>query len=391
MRKICFITTKSITIKAFLVDFANFLVLNFGFDVTFICSFDEELFSYCSENIHFIPVNMKRGVGFDGPVVIRRLKKIFKQQQFDIIQYATPNAAFYASIASRETRCKHRLYCQWGVRYMGFNHGIKRCVFKWIEKAICSNSTEIESESFSLYKFSIKEKLYPEKKASVIWNGSACGVDLDRFNIKKRKEWRIKKRKELGIPDDAFVFGYVGRLTKDKGINELIKAFLQIQKTNGNAFLLLCGSFDNRDSIEKPLKEWLLTSSRVLFIKWTDKVEEFFSVMDVFVSLSYREGFGLVVIEAAAMGVPSIVTDCPGQKDTIEENKDGWLVPVRNVEQVVEVMNSCLDQLDLVQSFGMEARKKVEEKYEQRQLFNQLAEHRIEIMEKDSLFDSEES
>ena len=380
MKRICFVTTVSLTIKSFLLDFAHYLTEKDDFDVTFICNTDLYLNSICSNRIHYIPVEMKRGVGLDGFKVIKQLERIFKREQFDIIQYSTPNAALYSSIAAKRAGCCNRLYCQWGIRYMGFDGRIKRQIFKTIEKITCSFSSIIESESFSLYDFSINEGLYSAEKASVIWNGSACGVSLLKYDLNKRQEWRNIKRKELGIPNNAIVFGFAGRFTRDKGLNECIEAFRTVNLNHSDVYLLLIGSFDNEGTIQEGLKKWALSSANVKLVDWTNKVEEYYGAMDVFVSLSYREGFGLVVIEAAAMELPGIVTDCPGQRDTIVENEDGWLVPVKNVDRVVSTMEYCINHLDEVHQYGKNARKHVVEKYEQRELFRQLTEHRNSIL-----------
>ena len=185
MKKICFVTTVSITIKSFLLQFKDYLVDN-DYDVTFICNTDESMYELCNERVHYIPVPMKRGVGLDGLSVINKLTKIFKENKFDIIQYSTPNAALYASIASKKADCANRLYCQWGIRYMGFDGGIKRMIFKQIEKIVCEKSSIIECESNSIYQFSVAEKLYPASKASVIWNGSAKGLNLEAYDISKK-------------------------------------------------------------------------------------------------------------------------------------------------------------------------------------------------------------
>ena len=375
MKKICFVTTVSITIKSFLLHFKDYLVKNCDYDVTFICNSDDSMKEFCEERVHYIPVSMKRGVGFDGLSVINKLTKIFREQQFDIIQYSTPNAALYASIAAKRAGCTNRLYCQWGIRYMGFESGLKRTIFKRIEKMTCDNSSIIECESNSLYNFSIKEKLYPVQKASVIWNGSACGVDLEKYKIENRNLWRTEVRSDLNIAEDAFVFGYVGRITRDKGANELLTAFKEVTKSK-KAYLLMIGTFDNENTIKSELREWAAKSPYVIFVDWTDKVEKYYSAMDVFCSLSYREGFGLVVIEAAAMALPGIVTDVPGQIDTIEPNVDGWLVPAKNVDKVITTISYCIDNQEEVRVLGKNARLHVEEKYEQKELFRRLAEHR---------------
>lgn len=374
MKKICFVTTISMTIKAFLLQFKDYLVDN-GYDVTFICNTDDSMYDLCNKHVHYIPVPMKRGIGFDGLHVIKKLTKIFKEGNFEIIQYSTPNASLYASIAAERAGCYNRLYCQWGIRYMGFNHGIKRMIFKQIEKIVCRKSSVIECESHSIYRFSINEKLYPASKASVIWNGSACGVDLNKYLIDKKEMWRQEIRSKLNISDDALVFGYVGRITRDKGANELFAAFKEVVKER-EAYLLMIGMFDEANTIETNLCKWAKESKNVIFVDWTDKVEKYYSAMDVFCSLSYREGFGLVVIEAAAMGLPGIVTNVPGQLDTIEPNFDGWLVPAKNVDKVVKTIKHCIDNPNKIKKYGLNARENVEKKYEQKELFKRLTEHR---------------
>ena len=374
MKKICFVTTVSITIKSFLLQFKDYLV-NKDYDVTFIYNTDESMYELCNNQVHYIPVPMKRGVGLDGLSAINKLTKIFRENKFDIIQYSTPNAALYASIAAKRAGCANRLYCQWGIRYMGFDGGIKRMVFKEIERIVCKKSSVIECESYSIHRFGIREKLYPASKALVIWNGSACGVDLNKYCIDKKAKWRKEIRAELKITENATVFGYVGRITRDKGANELLAAFREVVK-NKDAYLLMIGMFDDANTIQTDLRKWAEESKHVIFVNWTDEVEKYYSAMDVFCSLSYREGFGLVVIEAAAMGLPGIVTDVPGQEDTIEPNVDGWFVPAKNVDKVISTIEHCIDNPEEIRNYGYNARRHVEERYEQNELFNKLTEHR---------------
>ena len=134
----------------------------------------------------------------------------------------------------------------------------------------------------------------------------------------------------------------------------------------------MIGMFDDANTIAKDLRSWAEKSKNVIFVEWTDKVEKYYSAMDVFCSLSYREGFGLVVIEAAAMGLPGIVTDVPGQVDTIEDGVDGWSVPAQNAEKVITTITHCIDNPEEIRAFGENARIKVENKYEQKELFRRL-------------------
>lgn len=382
MKKICFVTTVSITIKSFLIELSKYLVENGDYDVTFICNTDESMYQYCTDRIHYIPVAMTRGVSFDGLKVIKQLKKIFQAEQFDIIQYSTPNASLYASIAAKQAGCENRLYCQWGIRYMGFEKGIKRAIFKFLEKKVCKNSTVIECESNSLYRFSVEEKLYPAQKASVVLHGSACGVNLDRYDLSQRETWRKELRARYGISDSTCVFGYVGRITQDKGINELLEAFRKVLQTSDDVRLMLIGTIDDSGSMNPELLNWAQSSPNVIFVDWTDKIQQYYCALDVFASLSYREGFGLVVIEAAAMELPAIVTNVPGQKDTITDGEEGVLVTVKNVDDVVSAMQFYIQNPEKRCVMGKKARKSVEEKYEQTKLFQALAHNRDLLIQK---------
>lgn len=382
-KKICFCTTISATIKSFLVDLSNYLVEHENYDVTFICAEDPSLFDYTSEHIHYIPLKMKRGIAFDGPRVIWQMFRIFKREKFDIVQYSTRNAGTYASIAAWMAGIRCRLYCQWGMMFIAMI-GLKRWLLKLDELLVARLATVIESESFSMYETAIAHGIYKPEKASVVWNGSACGVKLEKYVIANKQAWRKEVREEYGISEEARVFGYCGRITRDKGLNELFEAFKKVvehPRSKIPAYLMIIGANDNAETINPELFSWAKSSPFVKFTGYTNNVPKYYSALDVFTSLSYREGFGLVVIEAAAMGVPGIVSDALGQRDTIEHMKTGYLVKTHNVTEVVEAMNFYIEHPETANEMGRHARRNVEEKYEQEELFRRLAAHRNELIE----------
>lgn len=377
-KKICFVTTVPITVKAFLLDFSYYLINKYDYDVTFICNDDNELKSIQNSHIHFIPIKMKRGIGFDGIRVIWKLYKIFKREKYDLVQYATPNASLYASIAAKAAGIKERLYCQWGIRYIDFT-GISRMAYRALVKIMCNNATSIEVESFSILKYSLEDGLYKSEKAQVIWNGSACGVDRKKFDINKREYWRNQIREELGIDKKVLVFGYAGRITRDKGINELVDAFCGI-KDSSKAMLLLVGDYDNAGTIRPDVIEKIEHSDNIKHIPFTKHLERYYAAMDIFCSLSYREGFGLVVIEAGSIGTPGIVSNVPGQFDTIIENKTGVLAEVRNVDSIRSKIEYFIDNPVKCKEMGDNAVKHIADNYDSIELFDKLAKHRNELI-----------
>ena len=193
-------------------------------DITFICSYDKKFAESLPKYIHYIPIQMRRGISLGGIVATFKMWRVFVKKKYDLIQYSTPNASLYASIAGFLAGINNRLYCQWGIAYVGFS-GIKRKIFKIEERLVCFLSTCIEPDSNSNLEFSLRERLYKQKKGSVIWNGSACGVDLSKFDIKNKVVYHETIRKSLGIDLICFCLWFVGRITKDKGINELYKSF----------------------------------------------------------------------------------------------------------------------------------------------------------------------
>ena len=175
-KKICYVTTVAGTLRSFVLETAKYLYNTNDFDITFVSSYDEEFEQMLPDYINYYPITMKRGISFDGLKVIYKMYKYFKKEKFDLIQYSTPNASLYTSVAAFLSRVPIRLYCQWGIAYVGFA-GIKRKIFKLIEKIVCTLSTNVQPDSYGNLNFAQEEKLYNKIKGEVIWNGSACGIN----------------------------------------------------------------------------------------------------------------------------------------------------------------------------------------------------------------------
>ena len=378
-KKICFITTLPCTIEAFVFPLAECIRENTDWEVTFITGKDEDFVFPLPEGVRHIPIDMHRGMSLDGLRAIRQLVKIFKREKFDLVQYSTPNASLYVSVAAKIAKIPVRLYCQWGMAFVGFS-GLKRRIFKTIEKLVCNLSTWVEPDSFGNLKFSHDEGLYPEEKGSVIWNGSAGGIDLGKFDISRKGEWNNAIRNKYGIAADSTVFGFIGRITGDKGINELFAAYKRILPEMPDSYLMLVGGMEKADSVNSELYSWAENEERVLLCGSTDVVEQYLSAMDILVLPSYREGFGTVVIEAEAMGVPVIVTDIPGPTDAMREGKTGIIVKKADVDSLYEGMLKLAHNKELRAAFSAEARPFIEESFDQAKLMQYIVEDRKRLL-----------
>lgn len=343
MKKICYVLTVSVTIRAFFIPQLKYLSEN-GFDVTVICSPDDRLQEELGDKICYIPVDIPRGMSVLGSIhATKYLLKIFKEEKFDLIQYSTPNAALYSSIASIIAGCKIRNYHLMGFRYLGAS-GIAKIILKSIEKITCKLSTSIECVSKSNLELGVKEKVFQRDKAVVVWNGSTGGVDLNRFNINHKEEWRKAVRNEYNISDDEFVFGFVGRVTKDKGIDELLEAYKTLIDDIDDTRLMIVGDFEAEENLNQELLVWSKKCDNVVYISSKQDIERYYAAFDVLVLPSYREGFGNVVIEAQAVGVPVMVSNIPGPIDAICEGKGAVSFPVKNSKALLSSMNQMLDR-----------------------------------------------
>ena len=339
MKKICYLATIPMTIRAFFIPQLKLLAEN-GYDVTVVCKDDGSIADELGDNIRFYGIDMPRGISVRGSLkAYFKLKAFFKSQKFDIIQYSTPNVSMYSALAATMTGCKIRNYHLMGYKFLG-SSGPERLLLKTIEKVTCKLSTSIECVSKSNLELGVKEKLFKRGKATVVWNGSTGGVDLKRFDISKREEWRKELRLANGFSEDDFVFGFVGRITRDKGINELLEAFLNL---NCKSKLYIVGNNENDGTVNSALWEKASSSPDVTIHPLTTEIEKYYAMIDALVLPSYREGFGNVIIEAAAVGTPAIITNIPGPVDAVEVSKTALLATPKDADDLRQKMQQIMN------------------------------------------------
>ena len=364
MKKICFITTVSSTMCAFVVETAKYLHQQLDWDVTLICSPDEEFAAALPEYLHYIPVKMNRGMDLTALRSIRDFRRIFRREKFDMVQYSTPNAACYASIAAKRAKVPVRLYAQWGIRYTGLS-GLSRRIFKTIEKMVCRKSTVVKAQSPMNRQFAIDEGLCKADKISVVGYGGTIGVDLTDLDIGKKQLWADEIRSRCGIQDDDFVFGFAGRITVDKGCRELLAAFREMVEEGEEGRLMIVGPVDEDCGVDKELIAWANASDRVILTGSVpgDEMKKYYSAMDVLVHPTYREGFGMVLQEAGALGLPMITTKIPGASEVFADGISVCLVEARNKDQLKKAMQDMLHRREWAAQLGQQAYLRTKERY----------------------------
>ena len=365
MKKICICTTVSITLKTFVVETAKYLYEKCGYDVTLICNEDKEFEESLPGYIHFIPVHMARGIDVSGFKSVLDFIRIFKREKFDMVQYSTPNAACYASIAAKICKVPIRLYCQWGIRYVGLS-GVSRAIFKAMEKLVCRLSTNIRAVSPMNKEFAVSENLYKSEKALVVGNGGTIGVDTRKYDIQKKNEWKSEIRSQYGITDEDFVFGFSGRISSDKGCGELLSAFQKITESAPDAKLLIVGPMEDNCGVPTEILEWARKSEQVVMTGMVDgsRMNEYYSAMDVLVHPTYREGFGMVLQEAGALGIAMITTKIPGASEVMEDGVSCLLVEPKNVLELESAMKKLITDREYAQKIGQAAYERTKQYYD---------------------------
>ncbi|MBV1928183.1 MAG: glycosyltransferase family 4 protein [Gammaproteobacteria bacterium] len=376
--RICAITTVAITMETFVVQMMDRLAAN-NYDVTLLCTMDQQFIDTHQERFSCVSISMGRGLDpIRGVLATWKMYRLFRKERFDMVQYATPNAAFYASIAAWLAHIPKRVYCQWGIRYVGCE-GVSRRIFRGIEKITCRLSTDIRPASRKNLQFAVGEGLYLREKAEVVGNGGTIGVDHSHYDINQKNKWREEVRLTLNITGKT-VFGFVGSVRPDKGCNELLAAFREINKHDNNFSLILIGSEFDKDPLDSELRSWALQCESVVFCGQIADTFRYIAAMDILVHPSYREGFSMVIQEAAALAIPVITTDIPGPSEVIEENVTGLLVPPKNPPALFDAMLQLGLDTILQKKMGNAGLQRNRKLFDRSIMLNKVLQDRNEIM-----------
>ncbi len=326
--------------------------------VTVIASRDE-MSDELTENKSFtyIPVNIERDINpIKDFLSLIALISTFRKNKFDIVHSTTPKAGLLCAIAGVFSGTKIRLHTFTGQPWATMG-GVKRTILKTCDKIIGLLNTHCYADSESQKKFLVSCGIIKTEKISVIGAGSLAGIDLNRFDPSRYSSEKLSAlRTDMDIPESGKVLLFVGRITPDKGIKELVSAFAEIVNKDGNVFLVLVGPFESvGEEVVAQVKDGNVRKY-IRIVGYSDEPEKYMALADLLCLPSYREGFGTVVIEAAAMGTPTIGTDIYGLTDAIVDGETGILVPVRDAVALEKAILSTLNNVSLMSAMGAAAR-----------------------------------
>ncbi len=373
-RKFIIITTVPISLGFFK---GQLQVLKNKFDVEVISSPGEMLDEICrKEQVKGSAVTMKRKINvFYDVVSLFKLSILLYKLKPEVVHGSTPKAGLLSMIASWINRVPTRIYYIHGLRYQGLK-GIKRRLLICMEKLSCFFASHIYAVSYGVKDIIIQEKI-TKKHIRIIGNGSVNGVDVDFFSPLNQKVPNLKER--YGIKSSTIVYGFVGRLVRDKGVNELVQAFLKIHSDSPEVRLLLVGDFEKEDAIESNIRDEIILNPAIINVGFQKDVRPFLNMMTIFVFPSYREGFGVSLMEAAAMGVPAISSNIIGCNEIIKNGYNGILIPSKSVEALTKAMEKVLTNKDTIDEMSKVCRGYVEEKYEQKKVWDNTLKSYSEI------------
>lgn len=303
-----------------------------------------------------------------------------------IVHAHTPKGGLLGMIAAWLARVPVRIYHIHGLPFMTAS-GHKRRLLRWSERVSCRLAHQVFCVSHSIREVAIAERLCPASKIKVLCGGSINGVDAHgRFSPASLDATaRRAARAALGIPPDAMVLGFIGRVVRDKGIEELVAAWCLLRDQFPNLHLVVAGPFEPYDPITPAAEATLRGDPRIHLTGWLDDTRAVHASIDILVLPTYREGFGVVALEAAAMEVPVVATRIPGCIDAVQDGVTGTLVPVGDATALADAIRRYILDPDARRRHGRAGRQRVLREFQQEALWEATRQEYIRLLRRRGL------
>lgn len=376
--KLVHVTTVPGTLK-FLVNQPAHLAAH-GHEVVLISSPGPALEQIASsEGARAIPLPMARSIALrDDLTSLVRLVRTLRQVRPDVLHAHTPKAGLLATIAGRLARVPVCIYQIHGLRFITAT-GARRLILKGTERIACTLAHHVLCVSPSVLDLAEDEHVIRRGKGQVIGSGTINGVDVTVFDPMLVQQDAGAVRATLGIPADAPVIGFVGRLAADKGVAELAEAWSRIRETVPNAHLVAVGDGEANDPVDPEVIESLRRDVRVHLVGHQPDVRPYYGVMSVLVLPSAREGFPQTLLEGSAMGLATVGSDVPGVSDAIQDGRTGLLFPVHDVDALVGRLLDLLDDPARRKEMGDAGRRRALAEFDQREVRGRFFDYYLEV------------
>jgi glycosyltransferase involved in cell wall biosynthesis len=366
VKKICYVATIPAVVHAFLR--GHIQVAAEKYQVTVVCNtMDKHLLEGINARLILLPIERKPSPWRD-TLVLFDMFTLFRREQFDIVHSIMPKTGLLAMFAAYMARVPVRIHTFTG-QVWATKHGLQRILLKWFDKLIANFALLILTDSPSQRDFLLHEKVLHRDKIKVIGAGSICGVDPLRFHPDLATRQRV--RRELGIEQDAMVILYVGRLNRDKGILDLATAFGLIAGQYPGVELLVVGS-EEKIHFSHLLASCSEVRSRLHYVSFTSQPERYMAAADIFCLPSYREGFGLTIIEAAACAVPAVASRIYGITDAVEDGVTGILFPAADVTALTQALLKLIINNGTLKQMGQAARERALEQFSSEKISHEM-------------------
>lgn len=373
MKKIIRISTIAGSLATLLKGQLRFM--NDYYEVVGIASDHQELMEVGNkEGIRTIHVEMTRTITPLADLIsLFKLYKIFRNEKPFIVHTHTPKAGTLGMFAAKLAGVPHRLHTVAGLPLLE-TKGLKRKILNTVEELTYTCATRVLPNSFALQDIILSEKFCSKEKLLVIGNGSSNGIDTEYYDRKNVPLETINNLKhQFNIEPEDTVFLFIGRIVKDKGINELVEAFDEISKTYSNTRLIIVGPSEKLlDPIDLETEKTIKSNQYIYETGMVEDIRPYVAVSHIFTFPSYREGFPNAVIQACCMDTPCIVTDINGCNEIISNNYNGLIIPVKNSLALKEAMLELYKNPDKTRSLAKNARPNIIKKYKRELIWNEL-------------------
>lgn len=320
------------------------------------------------EGVRTVAIPMERRISVlkDLTSLIRMIR-LFQREKPYMIHSITPKAGLISMLAGWITGVPVRMHTFTGLVFPTATGRMQKLLIL-MDRLICFCATHINPEGKGVKK-DLERYHITRKTLHIIANGNVNGIDISYFDRTPEVEEMAKKYREEG----CFTFCFVGRMVRDKGLNELIHVFGKLYEEYPNVRLLLVGPFERAfDPVLPETEEQILNHPSIRFMDLQKDVRPFLAASDALVFPSYREGFPNVVLQAGAFGLPAIVTDISGCNEIIQQGKNGLIVPSKKEEKLYESMKIFLDCPALVKEMAACSRSAIVSRYEQQMVWSAL-------------------